>query len=244
MAKVTGLQVILKANTGTPESPTYTVVGGQKDGSINITGDAIDVSSKDGDGWKEFLLGLKGWDMDLDGVIKENDAGAQALIDAFFNGDEILVKAEFPDGSFYSGNAVVVSMPIKAPMGGDATFTFKIQGTGALTPVTATVTAPTITEPTADDTAVVVTGPFTTSAFAYSTGSDTHAATQWQITTNADTTFEAPIVDDESTKDLVSKKIAATLLSAGTQYRIRARHKGTLLGWSAWSTVHHFTTAS
>lgn len=244
MAKVIGLDVLLQVNTGTPESPIYTTVGGQKDASMNIAGDAIDVSSKDGSGWKEYKLGLKGWDMDLDGVIKESDTGIQELIDAFMNQTEILVKVLFPDGSFYVGNSVITSMPMKLGMAADATYTFKIQGTGALTQTTAIVTTPTITDPTQAEESVPVDETCDTSAFAVSAGSDTHASSHWQITTNADTTFATPLLDIESTVMKIAMKIPGGTLSAGTIYRMRVRHKGTLLGYSAWSTVHTFTTAS
>ena len=244
MAKVIGLDILLYANTGTPGSPVYTLVGGQTDATINLDADAIDVTSKDGDGWKEIKAGLRGWSIDADAVIKESDTAIAALRNAFMNKEAILVRMVFPDGTTYTGNAYVTSAPIKTPQGGAGTYTFKLEGNGPLTEqVGVSVDKPTVTDPTNGATGVSVTNTCTSSAFAVTGGSDTHANSQWQIAPVADTTFSTPVLDTLSPVDLVSMTIPGGVLSATTEYRIRVRHQGATVGWSDWSDANTFTTA-
>ena len=241
--KVIGLSILIEANTGTEQSPDYTVVAGQRDATLTPASDAIDTSSKDGNGWKTSAVGLKGWDMDLDGVYVDTSTGFTALETAFSAGTDILVRVSFPDGTKRRGAAKVTSMPIKAPMGGESTYSFKLQGNGALTTDTETTTAPTFTAPLDEAINVAVEAAIVTAAFA-SSGIDTHAATQWQVTEDDDPTFAAPIIDTTTTTDLLSLPVAAGVLEAATDYKARARHKGTIYGWSAWSEVSDFTTAA
>ena len=242
--KVIGLDVLLQINTGTPESPTYTTIGGQQDASINPATDPIDVSSKDGEGWKEYKGGFKGWDGDWENIVKESDQGINAAIAAFFSKQPILVKILFPGGMRMTGSALIIAIPMKSPMGGASTYSFKVQGTGPLLPVTTTVTTPSVTAPADEATSVSVTPACTSSEFAVTGGSDTHAATQWQITTAADTGFASPVYDSESTVDLEAVTIQASKLTAETSYLIRVRHKGLNSGWSAWSAANEFETAA
>ena len=242
--KVIGLDVLLQINTGTPESPTYTTIGGQQDATMNLAGDPIEVTSKDGNGWKEYRFGLKGWDADLEAVIKESEAGINAAIAAFENKSTVLVKLLFPGGMMLTGNAMIVSLPMKTAMASAATYSFKIQGTGPLTRVSTAITTPTVTSPENNEENVSVVPACTSSAFAVTGGTDTHAATQWQITEATDSAFAAPEYDSESTVDLVAVTIPASKLTAATEYLMRVRYKGLATGWSAWSTAVAFETAA
>ena len=196
MEKVIGLKVLIEANTGTDESPDYTVVAGQRDASINLTGDAIDTSSKDGDGWKTSQTGLLGWDADFDGVIVDTNAGLAAIETAFNTGAALLCRLVFPDGTRRRGLARVTSMPIKAPMAGEATYSVKMQGTGKLELDTATIDAPVIENPTQGQSPT----PLNTVAncgenISVTNGADTRAAMAWQLTTAADPNFLTPVID-------------------------------------------------
>ncbi len=82
-----------------------------------------------------------------------------------------------------------------------------------------------------------------TGAFAVTGGSDTHAASQWQIRTAAGT-WDTPHWDSlEDTVNLTSRSVPAGVLAAGQSvYYMRARHKGTTLGWSGYSSEVKITT--
>lgn len=82
-----------------------------------------------------------------------------------------------------------------------------------------------------------------TSAFAVVGGASTHAASQWQVRTAAGV-WTAPAWDSaEDAINLLSRTIPAGILAAGhRQYFLRARHKGSTLGWSEWSNEIKITT--
>ena len=71
-------------------------------------------------------------------------------------------------------------------------------------------------------------------------GTDTHLSTDWQVATDID--FTSLTVDDQGSSDLIEHNVSG--LSGNTQYFVRARHKGTALGYSQWSNTISFTTAS
>lgn len=79
----------------------------------------------------------------------------------------------------------------------------------------------------------------TTNAFSVPSGSDTHVASDWQVSTSSSFTT----VDSESLNDTTNKTswISGTL-NPSTMYYVRARHKGTSTGYSEWSTAVSFTT--
>ena len=106
-------------------------------------------------------------------------------------------------------------------------------GGGGNPPATPTVTAGSITT-----TGVTLTG----SAFS-DPDSDTHAASQWQVATSADTGYSSPVIStgDDATH-LTS--YAATGLAPGTAYRARVRYKDSTGSYSAYSSDATFTTTA
>lgn len=106
------------------------------------------------------------------------------------------------------------------------------------------VAAPTVVTPADGATGVPETPLLQTAAFAVVGGSDTHAASQWQVRASAET-WDVPAYDSgEDAVNLLSLTLPAGVLEAGEKaYFIRARHKGTSLGWSEWSGEVRVTTA-
>lgn len=100
---------------------------------------------------------------------------------------------------------------------------------------------PTCTAGTPTETGVTL----TSSAFsdANSGDGDTHAASQWQVTTAADTSYASPVIStgDDAT-NLTS--YAASGLTGSTDYIARVRHKDSTGLYSDWSADESFTTAA
>lgn len=238
--KVIGLDVLLEVAVDS----VLTTLGGQRDVSMEVDTDDIDISSKDGLGWKQNRNGLKGWSIDIDTIMTTGDSANAALKAAFNAGTPIQVRIKYPDGSKDTGNALVKSFSTKAPMNGETSGAIKMKGDGPLIPTTETVTAPTISNPTAEEIDITLDEEVTTSAFAVSAGSDTHAATEWQVTADADTTFASPVININSTTAKTALTLAVATLALNTEYRIRARHRGANYGWSAWSAALSFTTVA
>jgi TP901-1 family phage major tail protein len=132
MAKIAGVDVLLYANTGTAQTPTWTVVGGQSGATLSRETNVIEVTSKES-GWTENLAGIKSWSVDCDGYVVVNDTAYQALETAWENGDAIKVHVVVPSGNTYEGDAIISKFPLEAKQDDALTFSITLQGTGALT---------------------------------------------------------------------------------------------------------------
>jgi len=105
------------------------------------------------------------------------------------------------------------------------------------------VDAPTITAPTDGATDVGETPTLTTSAFAVANGgSDTHLNTDWQILDDSTLAVVWESLADASNK--TSIEVPSGELSTSTTYRVRAKHRGTTYGESAWGSVTVTTAAT
>jgi hypothetical protein len=98
---------------------------------------------------------------------------------------------------------------------------------------------PIIGHGTITNTSVDLTG----SSFSDPDSADTHAASQWQVTLSADTTFSSPVVNtgDDSTNKVV---YTATGLTPSTAYLARVRYKDSAGNYSNWATADTFTTTA
>ena len=105
------------------------------------------------------------------------------------------------------------------------------------------INAPTVIMPTSGQTEISEQPTLQSSAFATTGGADTHASSQWQIRTVAGT-WETPLHDSgATTTNKTSYTIPSGVLFAGqSQYVMRVRHTGTIMGASAWSSDISFTT--
>lgn len=105
------------------------------------------------------------------------------------------------------------------------------------------VAPPAISSPASGATNVSLTPTITTGAFTPVGGADTHAASRYQIATDAG--FTAVVYDSGESTDLVSHSLPpAQALARDTAYHLRVRHKGAAFGWSDWSGARSFRTAN
>lgn len=102
---------------------------------------------------------------------------------------------------------------------------------------------PTITSPSNGATGQGAQITVTTSAFAtLPSGQDTHASTDWQLSTNSSfTNIISQSIGDTSNK---TSYLFPYTLSTNTTYYVRARHNGASLGASAYTPTVSFTTAA
>lgn len=101
---------------------------------------------------------------------------------------------------------------------------------------------PTITFPTFNSTGISTTASATSSAFAMTTGSDTHLSSDWQVAT--DSTFTNIIA--QSINDTVNKTswtFSPAVPNNATLY-LRVRYKGTTYGYGSWSSTTIFSTGT
>lgn len=120
-----GTGFLLMVNTGTEEVPAYTVVGSQRDATVDETTDTIDVSSKDGRA-RRVLPGRYGSTISLDALYVPDDAAYQALKAANRSGELILVAREENDVVTETASAKVDSISESFPDQGEATISISL----------------------------------------------------------------------------------------------------------------------
>ncbi|MBR4401027.1 MAG: phage major tail protein, TP901-1 family [Synergistes sp.] len=127
-----GKDFLVYINTGTAAEPTWTLVGGQRSGTLNREADSIDVSYKASDGWKASKAGLRGWSLELGTLVMLSDTGIEALATAFESGKEVNLKFEQPNSSYYTGWGSITSFSLSTPHDGAAEISGTVEGNGAL----------------------------------------------------------------------------------------------------------------
>ena len=141
-----GKDYLLYINTGTAQSPVWTLIGGQRSADLSRNADSIDVSHKTSGGWKSNKAGLRGWSIDLDALVLLSDAALPYLEKAFDDGTEIHVRLQYPNMTEQTGWGSLTDFSLATPHDGEASLTGTIEGNGALSsrlpsvdPVSATV---------------------------------------------------------------------------------------------------------
>ena len=113
-----------------------TAIGGQRNASIEMSAESIDVSTKTTGDWKAKMTGAKEWTSDCDGIYLIGDAGYKAALNAFMNGTEVNVKiADSGSTVGFQGKAVITSFSFEAPYEDAMTYEMSFEGVGALTPI-------------------------------------------------------------------------------------------------------------
>jgi TP901-1 family phage major tail protein len=125
MAKIKGIDVLIKIGSS--------AVGGQRGATLNRSGEAIDVTTKDSSGWKESEAGLKEWGVDCDGLVVVDDTAYAALEAAYMASTEVTVEVAMPSGKKYSGSGIITDFPIEAPYDDEVSYSVSILGNGELT---------------------------------------------------------------------------------------------------------------
>jgi len=113
---------------------TLLAIAGQQGLTINRDKDTIEVTSKDSEGWKQFVVGLKEWSIDNDGVYVRDHASHKQLKSLFEADEPFLIKVtnQKAKTDMFGGLALLTSYPIEAPYDDAVTYTIALQGTGAL----------------------------------------------------------------------------------------------------------------
>ena len=129
MAHSKGMDFIVSVKSG----GGFVAVAGQRSVSLERNMETMETTTKDSNGYKEFVSGLKDWSISADGVIINSDAGFNALEEAYVSGEEVEIQISTGSSSNYTGKAIITSFPIEAPYDDLATYSLSFQGTGALT---------------------------------------------------------------------------------------------------------------
>ena len=127
-----GKDYLLYVNTGTVTVPVWQIVGGQRGASLALKADEIDVANKSTGGWSAKLAGLKSWSIDLDGLLLLNDAGIEALRQAFWQSKQLNIKLRYPDNTCQIGWASITDFSTDTPHDGEAKLKGTLNGIGPI----------------------------------------------------------------------------------------------------------------
>lgn len=129
MAKMQGM----KCKVFIVDTDKQTVLGGQRNATLNRSAETIDATSKDTEGyWKESLQGFKEWSIDTDGCYITDDEAYDYLEEKFENSENVDVIVIMGDSKTYAGNVVITDFPIELPYDDLVTYSLTFQGSGAL----------------------------------------------------------------------------------------------------------------
>jgi hypothetical protein len=108
----------------------------------------------------------------------------------------------------------------------------------------AAVAVPALLQPLNNATDVGEVPTLSTTPFSVTGGQDTHLGTHYQVWTGPAGTGTLVWEDLDDQTNLLNVMMPAGRLAVNTKYYARARHKGTTLGYSVWSSDAAFTTTS
>ena len=129
MAVTKGLDLLVYAGTGVSKQ----AIGGQKGCTLTMEADTIDISNKNDFGWASTIGGAKSWSVSCDGQFVADDAGQQALFDAFVAGTEVDIEMKnTAESVYFAGKAAITSLEIDAQFDDVCTLSMELQGVGAL----------------------------------------------------------------------------------------------------------------
>ena len=85
MAITLGLACKFYRNTGSPSSPTWTVIDNVTDVTMSLSTDIADVTTRGAAGWKAQVPTLKDGTISFEMIADKSDANYTALFNAFLN---------------------------------------------------------------------------------------------------------------------------------------------------------------
>lgn len=105
-----------------------------KEWSLDIEADTLDTSTFDGNGWKTFIAGQRGWGGSFSGQWKMTDTlGQKAWQDAVLGGTTLSIKLDVNGTNNYTGTAFIKKQNVSTPSNEVVAVSFDFQGNGALT---------------------------------------------------------------------------------------------------------------
>ena len=127
--QIQGLNILVYVGEG----ESKTAIGGQKNCTLSMEADTIDISNKNDFGWSSFLAGARSWTITCDGQFLTNDPGQSALMEAFIGSEEVEIEMKNSDGSiYYGGAAIISSLELEAAYDDVFAYSVEFNGKGAL----------------------------------------------------------------------------------------------------------------
>jgi predicted secreted protein len=128
MGLVNGTNLVLYINDG----GTDKAFGHSRSFSLNLEAAPIDATSRDSEGWSEFIMGQRSFTFDFEGLISfEDDINIEYLNQAIIDRTKFLVKftTDLEGDLVFNGYCYLSSVTIDSPMEDVVTYSGTLQGT-------------------------------------------------------------------------------------------------------------------
>lgn len=130
--------VVIRIGT---DGSTFTTIGKMTSASLSVSVETRDTTNKDSGAWNESLVGMKSWTLSGEGLVVYSNTGKATPDDVYtYLNDRTEIYIEFgsetADEIYYSGQGFITEFTNDSGFEDNATFSFSVQGNGALTQAT------------------------------------------------------------------------------------------------------------
>lgn len=134
MAKYKGRELRIKVRTSTGPD-VFAVVGGIRTESMTINSETVDVTDKDGNGWRELLEGAGITSMSLkgSGVVSDNAVFTDHIMVAKMANTHLHLKIESGAGDVWTGTFAIPSVERSGEYNKEENFSITLESAGAIT---------------------------------------------------------------------------------------------------------------
>lgn len=134
MAKFKGRELRIKVRVSTGPD-VFTVIGGIRTESMTINSETVDVTDKDGNGWRELLEGAGITSMSLkgSGVVSDDTVFTDHIMAAVMANTHVVLKIESGLGDVWQGTFAVPSAERAGEYNKEETFSITLESAGTIT---------------------------------------------------------------------------------------------------------------
>ena len=131
MAAQKGSALLLKIDDGTG---TFTTVGGLRSTSISLNDEAVDVTTKDSNNFRELLANGGTQTISVSGSGVFTDAASEtALKDAFGASEFVTFQIIVPDFGTFEGKFMIATLEYAGEYNGEVTYSATLESSGEIT---------------------------------------------------------------------------------------------------------------
>lgn len=114
----------------------YEIVGEARDGTLTINQAEIDATSYNSNGWMEYIVGLKSWEMSIEALfLSTNDQGQVDVFDSLIGGTKVwwrFLPERGDNKRGYQGEGIITSWELGVPVDDAVNLSLTIAGSAEL----------------------------------------------------------------------------------------------------------------
>ncbi|HYF69086.1 MAG TPA: phage tail tube protein [Ohtaekwangia sp.] len=105
------------------------------DASFTLNNEQLEVTCKDNDGARQYILGGQDWNFTVGGIFQFDNVGIDDLTDMAIDKETATIRfgTDVVGDFFLEGDAIISTINITSPLNAPVTYTATLQGTGPIT---------------------------------------------------------------------------------------------------------------